>query len=113
MLDRISNTSLGQSASDYYNMKQRRMLLSLHAAITQENFEVRYARKVSRSGRVCHIGDKQVISALTALIQITFQENHLTFLRGSKATYHVHYGFVSLTKNQGNIYTKARVTEAK
>ena len=60
---------------------------------------------------LCHGG--QTKFALTALIQLTFLENYLTFLEGPKTMHHVHNFFVSLTKKkQENSYTKASTTEA-
>ena len=69
MFDRVSNTLLGETTSDHYFIEYKRMRLTWHVAIIQEDIDVIHARKVSRRGARCTY----------SIIQLTFLENHLTF----------------------------------
>ena len=50
MFARVSNTLLGETTSDHYFTEYKRMRLTWHVAIIQEDIDVIHTRKVSRRG---------------------------------------------------------------
>ena len=99
MFDRVSNTLLGETTSDHYFIEYKRMRLTWHVAIIQEDIDVIHASKVSRRGARC-------------TYSTYLSGKPLNILRRQKIMNHSYNSITSSKKYQENIYTQASITEA-
>ena len=99
MFARVSNTLLGETTLDHYFTEYKRMRLTWHVAIIQEDIDVIHTRKVSRRG--------------ARYTYSTYLSGKPLNILGRQKIMNHSYNSIALSKKyQENIYKQASITEA-